>query len=1114
MACSDADFSLFDDYCYKVGETAREEQCASVGGEPGNVYVSLGSNKECNDDAIFSLSASEATGFAASYTRHLSNLPVTGCGEDCCKAACSAVEDCTYFSVSGVTPMTACKLYGTVGTCAEITVSGAELFRKTPLALTAHDNLNVLRNAYKFYDEYGVPGAMTPSLHWDFEGSYPLVDTIQGLSLEAKDGAFVQNGALVLGDAGAPHAVVQIPKEMTPAAANGDMTLSVWFKLSNLNQNAGAAMAIADTSDTYLEGSGMCSGSPTWSGEPWTGNGGTTNHGTSASFCVQSYMDTFQTAADCQAMCDADAECGAFQTEAFSPSTCCLYKAGGSGNGGASHKCFIKPVPPSTPDGYEYLFSKGYCSSGYMSGYDESPEDTAAKHSAQACADRCDEDPVCRFFAFEEGVTCTRYDTTAGTCIKQPNASPFYVYRRIAALESFVKVYDDAYPTSSTGSGIPGPDHGCWNNPSSNVEESYEMCADLCKTHAACNGFWVTDGGRCCLKDVWTNEQDSTAATTSGRFYKKDTSPQALNVPAGTGALAFDAIGYGSLVPNQWFERSEYSVRTEMTDNMGTPESESGDYVHLTAVYGGQGICLYRDGMPYGTCYSITRDELVKWTGGGLTKLLFGSKTLAGGAVVGGVLAGAIAEASVFDKALTTTQVALLYMQTIDARNVCRKPAYSLIPPPPSPPPNPSPPPSPPPPSPPPPSPPPPSPPPPSPPPPSPPPPPSVPHNYRPNGEGVCGTAAQHNAQQLDYFAAPVTIEDCKNKCEDDYRCKAFSARHDNAGNCFLYDDSFVNEGVGEYASNGYDCYLGEEAPGWEVVNNGEVGFCRGDNRVNTAGCGTVYPSANTDDLCKEACLNDPNGCGGIETNGAGHCEVWNCVPTRGSGHAGGVCRVKPAGTWTSMGDGECRTGSSRATWITSYATYPNGAEVSSSSGQDLADCKAECESRPECTGFGLSPAFNKCVLYESAIESTEYWSMYSDFQCHKLTRGPSAGLILWPSPPPPAPSPPPPSPSPPPPSPPPVSTNWELVNNGEGGYCRGPGRSNPSQCKTYIGTGYTEDQCKELCLNHPNGCGAIEINPNGHCEVWHCIASRGTGSGGIGICKNNPNPLPGLPTA
>eukprot|EP00239_Pterosperma_sp_CCMP1384_P007707 CAMPEP_0197846538 /NCGR_PEP_ID=MMETSP1438-20131217/3391_1 /TAXON_ID=1461541 /ORGANISM="Pterosperma sp., Strain CCMP1384" /LENGTH=115 /DNA_ID=CAMNT_0043458223 /DNA_START=36 /DNA_END=380 /DNA_ORIENTATION=+ len=114
--------------------------------------------------------------------------------------------------------------------------------------------------------------------------------------------------------------------------------------------------------------------------------------------------------------------------------------------------------------------------------------------------------------------------------------------------------------------------------------------------------------------------------------------------------------------------------------------------------------------------------------------------------------------------------------------------------------------------------------------------------NWVYNGAGTCGTASQHNSQRLNTFSAPVTIEECRDYCQDDYRCKAFSARADNAGNCFLYDDSFTNEGTGANANMLYNCFKGEEANGnWEVVNNGEVGFCRGDNRVNTAGCGTVY---------------------------------------------------------------------------------------------------------------------------------------------------------------------------------------------------------------------------------------------------------------------------------
>merc|ERR1712014_89226 len=87
------------------------------------------------------------------------------------------------------------------------------------------------------------------------------------------------------------------------------------------------------------------------------------------------------------------------------------------------------------------------------------------------------------------------------------------------------------------------------------------------------------------------------------------------------------------------------------------------------------------------------------------------------------------------------------------------------------------------------------------------------------------------------------------------------------------------------------------------------------------------------------------------------------------------------AGSLSQLGEGQCMKsdGNPHPLWIRSYATHPHGKDV-----RDLKECYADCKGNAGCTAVGFSPAFKKCVLYEGGpYEKAEYWSMYTDFQCH-----------------------------------------------------------------------------------------------------------------------------------
>ncbi|MEX2672260.1 MAG: DUF1553 domain-containing protein [Phycisphaeraceae bacterium] len=115
----------------------------------------------------------------------------------------------------------------------------------------------------------------------------------------------------------------------------------------------------------------------------------------------------------------------------------------------------------------------------------------------------------------------------------------------------------------------------------------------------------------------------------------------------------FDAIVFGEREPGHWMSGSNNFARTESF--RAPAETEADDkWVHLAIVYADDGtITAYRNGKPYGQSYQTDGPQAFVADGAFVT---FGVRHTP--ATGGRMLAGAVREAKLYDRALTAEQVA------------------------------------------------------------------------------------------------------------------------------------------------------------------------------------------------------------------------------------------------------------------------------------------------------------------------------------------------------------------------------------------------------------------------------------------------------------------------
>ena len=129
----------------------------------------------------------------------------------------------------------------------------------------------------------------------------------------------------------------------------------------------------------------------------------------------------------------------------------------------------------------------------------------------------------------------------------------------------------------------------------------------------------------------------------------------ALTIESGDGSK-FDAIVFAELQPRKWAAGSDGLNRTRTLE---APEESSGPgtLIHMVAVYGtDNGIQLYRNGKPYGPSY--TPGSPLQTYKAGDAHLLLGKRHTGGG---NPWLTGAIRQAALYDRALSSDEVAAAY---------------------------------------------------------------------------------------------------------------------------------------------------------------------------------------------------------------------------------------------------------------------------------------------------------------------------------------------------------------------------------------------------------------------------------------------------------------------
>ena len=120
----------------------------------------------------------------------------------------------------------------------------------------------------------------------------------------------------------------------------------------------------------------------------------------------------------------------------------------------------------------------------------------------------------------------------------------------------------------------------------------------------------------------------------------------------------FDAIVFGERQARRWTAGSEGFVRTKDL-NASEESTPSSGWVHMVATYAANGeIALYRDGVRYGSAYSPSKSP--KLFPAGKSHVLLGMRHTGGAKPF---LTGSILSAALYDRSLTSNEVASLYTQ-------------------------------------------------------------------------------------------------------------------------------------------------------------------------------------------------------------------------------------------------------------------------------------------------------------------------------------------------------------------------------------------------------------------------------------------------------------------
>lgn len=118
----------------------------------------------------------------------------------------------------------------------------------------------------------------------------------------------------------------------------------------------------------------------------------------------------------------------------------------------------------------------------------------------------------------------------------------------------------------------------------------------------------------------------------------------------------FDSLVLGECAPRRWMSGSENLLRTQRNQNGNAEETaKPGEWVQIAAVYAGNTVTLYRDGLPYAN-YQIEKPLELAADG----RIILGLRHLAVRSEPSAHFRGEIADARVYNTALTAGQIAEL----------------------------------------------------------------------------------------------------------------------------------------------------------------------------------------------------------------------------------------------------------------------------------------------------------------------------------------------------------------------------------------------------------------------------------------------------------------------
>ncbi|CAE7039175.1 unnamed protein product [Symbiodinium microadriaticum] len=118
----------------------------------------------------------------------------------------------------------------------------------------------------------------------------------------------------------------------------------------------------------------------------------------------------------------------------------------------------------------------GFCDAGYYAGWG-----AAESRSLESCKIACSADPSCTFISFKEGITCSRFDATAGTCRQLQSPKDGY--------STYQKVWECDWSHAELLKG-----YRCIENFENWKGGSKEAMLSFCSSTSFCKGLhWLPD---------------------------------------------------------------------------------------------------------------------------------------------------------------------------------------------------------------------------------------------------------------------------------------------------------------------------------------------------------------------------------------------------------------------------------------------------------------------------------------------------------------------------------------------------------------------------------------------------------------------------------------------